>query len=162
MPRRHAGKLAQVRAFCEAHANPANVKKYSRYFTEGYDAFGLDQETLHAQAATWLERWGGELGLAGFLDLGDALVRTGKYEEASFAYLFARAHKEQFEPGTLERIGRWFDDGICNWGHTDLVSSELVAPPPVFGMTQESGLILRTSASHRRQRSKSLCCRQRM
>ena len=31
------------------------------------------------------------------------------------------------------------------------MSSELVAPPPVFGMTHESGLIFRTSSSHSRQ-----------
>ena len=35
------------------------------------------------------------------------------------------------------------------------MSSWLVAPPPVLGMTQESGLTLRTSESHRRHRAKS-------
>ena len=35
------------------------------------------------------------------------------------------------------------------------MSSRLVAPPPVFGITQESGLIWRTSWSHVCQRSKS-------
>ena len=42
------------------------------------------------------------------------------------------------------------------------MSSELVAPPPVFGMTHESGLIFRTSPSQSCQSSNSRCCRQRM
>ena len=42
------------------------------------------------------------------------------------------------------------------------MSSGLVAPPPVFGITQESGLILRTSASQSRHSSKRRCCCQRM
>ena len=37
----------------------------------------------------------------------------------------------------------------------------LVAPPPVFGMTRETGLILRTSVSQRRHKSNSRCCRHR-
>ena len=37
------------------------------------------------------------------------------------------------------------------------MSSGLVAPPPAFGITQESGLILRTSASQSRQSSKRRC-----
>lgn len=31
-------KFNQVRQFCETNGNPAIVQKYSRYFTEGYDA----------------------------------------------------------------------------------------------------------------------------
>ena len=42
------------------------------------------------------------------------------------------------------------------------MSSGLVAPPPVLGITHESGLILRTSASQSRQSSKRRSCCQRM
>ena len=41
-------------------------------------------------------------------------------------------------------------------------ASELPAPPPVLGMTHESGLILRTSSSHSRHSANSRSCRQRM
>jgi hypothetical protein len=30
--------------YCHAHSDEAIVKKYSRYFKEGYDACGVDKE----------------------------------------------------------------------------------------------------------------------
>ena len=85
---------AHIRAFCEQNADPALVAKYQRYFVEGYDAFGVDGKKMEQQRAVWLEHYRNQLGLAGFLDLGDRLVATGKYEEASFALGFAGAEQE--------------------------------------------------------------------
>jgi 3-methyladenine DNA glycosylase AlkD len=69
--------------------------------------------------------------MEGFLQLGDILVKTGKYEEASFAIWFVDCFKKEFTPATLERIGLWLDNGVCNWAHADVLSykifSELVS-----------------------------------
>lgn len=119
---------AHIRAFCEQNADPALVAKYQRYFVEGYDAFGVDGKKMEQQRAVWLEHYRNQLGLAGFLDLGDRLVATGKYEEASFALGFAGAFSKEFTAQTLARLGNWLDHGICNWAHTDGFSLDLLAP----------------------------------
>jgi 3-methyladenine DNA glycosylase AlkD len=118
---------AAVREYCIRKADPERVKKYARYFTEGYDAYGLDNKDPEWDASRIA--WGERLRAAGpevYLDAGDLLVRTGKYEEASFAILFARDAAERHTPYAFERIGRWFDGGIRNWGHTDVLCGEVL------------------------------------
>ncbi len=33
----------EIRRYCQANANEAIAKKYSRYFKEGYNAYGLSK-----------------------------------------------------------------------------------------------------------------------
>ena len=120
-------KFLEIRRFCEQHANPANVKKYSWYFTEGYDAYGLDRETLENQRDIWLEAWKNEMTPDDYLLLGDKLVSTGKYEEASYAIVFMANFKDQLDENHFNKIGHWLDDGIINWGHTDALSSLILS-----------------------------------
>jgi 3-methyladenine DNA glycosylase AlkD len=119
----------EVRAFCQANANPANIKKYSRYFVEGYDAYGVDFKLIVPQRDQWLGKYRASIGLQGFLDLGDQLIKTGKYEEASFAISFISQFEDEYTPQTLERVAKWLDDGIRNWAHTDILSGGVL---PVF------------------------------
>jgi 3-methyladenine DNA glycosylase AlkD len=120
-------KLTEIRAFCQKHADPALARKYSRFFTEGYDAYGLDRELIEKQRSRWLEEWSDELGLQGFLELGDLLVQNGKYEEASCAICFVREFTKEFTPETLQRFGAWLDGGFRNWAHTDILSGEVLS-----------------------------------
>lgn len=119
--------LKEIRLACEAGADPARVAKYARYFTEGYDAFGIDWKSpeWEARRGVWLET-NRARGLGWFLELGDALVRTGKYEEASLAILFAKELRDQFTPEAFAGLGHWFEGGIRNWGHTDVLCGELL------------------------------------
>ena len=120
-------KFLEIRRFCEKNANPEIVKKYSRYFTEGYDAYGLDQKTFESQRDKWLELWKKDFTLNDFLLLGDKLISTGKYEEASFAITFMYSTKENLTAETFDRLGRWLEDGILNWAHTDILSGRALS-----------------------------------
>jgi len=120
--------LAEIRSFCEANADPGQVAKYARYFREGYDAFGVHQDVYEQQKNAWIEAHKRSLGLEGFLDLGDRLVRTGKYEEASFAIYFVQPFRDEFTPETFDRLGAWLDTGIRNWAHTDVLCGALLGP----------------------------------
>ncbi len=117
-------RFLEIRRFCEKNANPDIVKKYSRYFTEGYDAYGIDQETSESQRDKWLKLWKKDFTLNDFLLLGDKLVSTGKYEEASFAISFIYSSKENFTSETFDRLGSWLENGIMNWAHTDILSGK--------------------------------------
>ncbi|MBA7569190.1 hypothetical protein ES708_10928 [subsurface metagenome] len=88
-------KFNEIRSFFSERANPEIVKKYSKYFREGYDAWGIDQKTFEDQRDKWLNAWRDQLSIDDFLQLGDLLVSTGKYEESSCAILFVEAHKEK-------------------------------------------------------------------
>jgi len=118
-------KLAEIRKFCRNNADQARVRKYARFFTEGYDAYGVDPKLMERQRDLWLRDFGKQLDLEGFLKLGDALVTSGKYEEAVYAIWFAAAFRDQFTPATFERVGRWLDDGFRNWAHVDVFCGEV-------------------------------------
>lgn len=115
-------KFMAIRQFCEANTNPENVKKYARFFTEGYDAYGLGRVVFETQRDLWLEAWKHEMSFQDYLDLGDTLIATGKYEEASFAITFVYHQSDKFSAKTFDHLGKWLDNGILNWGHTDVLS----------------------------------------
>lgn len=145
--------VAEVHEFCVANANPAIVLKYAKFFREGYDAFGLD----HKDPA-WVEnrkRWVGRLRAAGpraWLDVGDILTRTGKYEEASFAIEFAMDLEEFHDAAAFRRIGKWFDGGIRNWGHTDALCLSVLSHFLTDGIVQLEALTPWRESEHKFQR----------
>jgi 3-methyladenine DNA glycosylase AlkD len=120
-------KFSEVRQFCEENANPDNVKKYSRYFTEGYDAYGLDKNMYLTQRDKWLTEWEEEFSFIDFLELGNKLIATGKYEEASFAVSFMYSNTNKFTKETFEKLGLWLENGIVNWAHTDVLSGNALS-----------------------------------
>jgi 3-methyladenine DNA glycosylase AlkD len=119
---------SEIRLFCLAHADPKIVAKYSKYFREGYDAFGLSREVFESQRDVWVQKYGDELGLAGFLELGDCLITTGKFEEASYAITFLVRFKKEWTKETFQRAGCWLEDGLCNWAHSDALCGEVLGP----------------------------------
>lgn len=117
----------EIRHFCEANANPDLVKKYARYFVEGYDAFGVDGKLILEQRKQWLADWGKEHDLNWFLDLGDRLVATGKYEEGWIGMAFIIMQVKSITPESFVRVGAWLEDGLHNWAHVDTLSGDLLS-----------------------------------
>ena len=114
----------QIRTYCEANADEAVVKKYGRFFKEGYDAYGLTQELMEDKIKTLLA--GGDLDLGTVLEASIPLVESGKYEETGFAVrLLSDGFAKQFDRDTFEVVSKWFDVGIVNWAHTDVTCSLL-------------------------------------
>ncbi|MCX6639521.1 MAG: DNA alkylation repair protein [bacterium] len=118
--------LSEIRAFCEANADPALVAKYAYYFKKGYDAYGVGREKFEEYSKSLVKAYKDQLGFDAFLKLGDSLVKSPKYEEGSFAIVFAIAFKKQYKPETLTRFGSWLDDGLRNWAHVDYISSKVL------------------------------------
>jgi 3-methyladenine DNA glycosylase AlkD len=120
--------IADIRQFCTAHASAAQVKKYARFFTEGYDAYGIDKDTWEAHEGMIFERYHDALGLDGVLTLGDKLFASGKYEEGSFAIVTARPLLDVFDKDAVEHIGHWLEKGVRNWAHCDVICGQLIGP----------------------------------
>jgi len=120
-------KFIEIRKFCEQNADPRIVKKYARYFKEGYDAYGLTPQIFETQRDKWLDLWKQELSVNDFILLGDRLIATGKYEEAGFAIAFIYSNTRKLIPEMFEKLGSWLENGIANWAHTDVLSGKVLA-----------------------------------
>jgi len=114
----------ETEAFCKANADPTIVQKYSRYFREGYDAFGVSSELLNKKA-------GEILALPGLTNdqinrICLQLVRSPKYEMTSVAVLMLKKTMKQWDSETFVTVGKLFSLGITNWGHTDYICGEII------------------------------------
>ncbi len=118
---------SEIRSFCAENANEKLASRYARFFTEGYDAYGLTKEAMEEHSKKFFEAYKEELGLDGFLRLGDILLQSGKYEEASFAILFTIPLHSQYTTETFQKLGQWLETGIRNWAHTDILCSEVLS-----------------------------------
>ncbi len=125
--RRIQSIASEIRAFCAENADEKVASRYARYFTEGYDAYGLTRELMEGHIKKFFETYKDELGLEGFLKLGDLLLESGKYEEASFAICFLFPLQDQYTVETFQRLGEWLENGIRNWGHTDVLCGEVLS-----------------------------------
>jgi 3-methyladenine DNA glycosylase AlkD len=114
-------KHQEVIAFYTKNADENEVKKLARYFKEGLDAYGIDKDKSIAQRKKWLAEWQNDMTITDYLDFGDKLVATGKYEEAHCATEFIKSKKDEFTIETFERIGNWLENGIQNWANTDVL-----------------------------------------
>lgn len=112
-------------AFGKANYNEAIVKKYSRYFKDGvFDSWGLTTELLYGKVDEIIAMKGVDFNF--IRETSKLLVRGEKYEETSFAILFYRKFSEQFSQETFHDIEQWFETGISNWGHCDVISGDLL------------------------------------
>jgi len=118
----------EIRSYCRANADEAIVKKYSRYFKEGYDAYGVSKEKYEEKVALLINDK--RINMKLVLSASRYLIKSGKYEETSFAIRMLSAFSEEFTIATFYEIGKWFVIGITNWAHTDVICGMLI--PPFF------------------------------
>ena len=115
----------EIQSYCRANSDEVIVKKYSRYFKEGYDAYGLTKEQLEEKVSSILRDKSIDMKLV--LSTSRYLIKSGKYEETSFAIRLLSEFSEQFTAATFREIGKWFEIGIINWGHTDVICGMLIS-----------------------------------
>jgi 3-methyladenine DNA glycosylase AlkD len=107
----------EIHEFCVANADEEVVRKYARYFRDEYDGFGVSHEMVEEKVAELLGRDGVTMKLV--LRTAPLLLKTGKFEETSFAMHLLMGFSEQFTRDTFDELGKWFEIGITNWAHTD-------------------------------------------
>jgi len=124
---RYKEVLAKVEKYCLDHEDPLIVSKYARYFREGYDAFGLEEEQIHALRDEILAAY--SFSALETAELGWYLLQPGKYEYASVAVLLLKEKKDEFDRDVFDWVQKWFDKGVDNWAHSDMLCSQIT---PVF------------------------------
>ena len=116
----------EIKSFCERNADKKLVMKYSRYFKEGYDAYGVDSKILESQYDRWIEVYKENMSFNEAKKLGDILYSSGKYEESALAMKFFREYKDEYKKKDLETIKKWLDRYATNWANTDVLSWEII------------------------------------
>jgi 3-methyladenine DNA glycosylase AlkD len=114
-------RFNEIRNFCETNSNPEIIKKYQKYFKEGYDGYGIDDKVFKSHIEKWVEQWKEEMTIESYMDLGDALMKNGRFEEKHVAINFIQSCRKDFSKDTFYRVGNWFDSGIDNWATTDVM-----------------------------------------
>ncbi len=114
-----------IRQFCKENTNPAIVKKYSRFFKEGYDAYGLDSKSYDTCLKTLTDK--DKLTLKLVLESAPDLIASGKYEETFFVIIMLKRFYPEFTAKTLKEIEKWLKIGIVNWAHADVLAGDIVA-----------------------------------
>ena len=115
----------EIRNYCRANADEAVVKKYSRYFKEGYNAYGVSREKYEEKVDSLLNDK--RINMKLVLSASRYLVKSGKYEETSFAIRLLSKFSDEFTASTFDEIGKWFEIGITNWAHTDVICGMLIS-----------------------------------
>ncbi len=107
----------ELRKYCIDNADEAMVKKYSRYFKGGYDAWGLTQALMDAKKKELIERDIITFDL--IFETAPLLMKSGKYEETSFVLIMLLQMKKKFDKATFYKVESLFEIGINNWAHAD-------------------------------------------
>ena len=108
--------------YCKSNTNEEIIKKYSRYFKEGYDSYGLSQELLYEKVDSIIGNKKVDFNL--LRETSKILVKSLKYEETSFAILFYRRFSGSFTRETFDDISSWFETGLRNWASCDVICGD--------------------------------------
>lgn len=146
--------VSTVRSYCRENAQPDKADKWARYFSEGYDAWGLlerDHPVWTSQQDAWSAGFAA-LGPDGFIEAGCELFRSGKYEEGALAIRFLKPFSGQIDDARVSALTAWFDGGIRNWAHVDVLCGEILSPLVESGQLRPSSFKAWRTAPHRFQR----------
>ncbi len=117
----------EIFSFCESyffdHENPQLAAKYARYFTEGYDAFGLEEAQLKELRQLIFQNF--EPTVPELASLAYHFFATGKYEFGSLALILLKKHRPRYTRLVYDEIKRCLDDVVENWAHSDLIATKL-------------------------------------
>ncbi|TFH49957.1 MAG: DNA alkylation repair protein [Bacteroidia bacterium] len=125
----------EIRQYCRECASEELRIKYSRYFREGYDAYGMSQPQMDMKIKELHKR--GDVLLRVVMEAAPDLLSTGKYEETSFVLGLINKKEKEYTVETFRTLGWLFASGIANWAHADMlgmyimpkfIKKEIVSP----------------------------------
>jgi 3-methyladenine DNA glycosylase AlkD len=111
--------------FGAQNSNAVLVAKYSMYFREGYDAYGLSPGMVEEKVKEMLAM--PEVTHKLLVDSSFLLVSSPKYEIPVFAFRFFLSFHKQWTLEDFRAVEKWFSIGINNWAHTDYICGELMS-----------------------------------
>jgi 3-methyladenine DNA glycosylase AlkD len=141
-----------IRRFLKANADKAVIKKYAKYFKEGYDPYGVAGEKLGPKIDEWFNLCEEKLSHRQLLTLCEHLLSTGKFEEASIAFGFAARLRNKYNKSLFNTVGKWFEIYVTNWAHCDGACGNVVYPFLADRVVSFDDLLAWTKSPHRWKR----------
>lgn len=121
----------EIYRICEKYfldlEDPVLVTKNAKFFTEGYDAYGLTEDQIRTLKKRLIEEY--EIGPHEASEMGLKFLKTGKYEFGSLAIMLLKKFRPRFDRFVFEQVSLWLEQGIENWAHTDYLCTKVT---PVF------------------------------
>jgi 3-methyladenine DNA glycosylase AlkD len=117
-----------IQDFCINEGSPEIVKKYSRFFKEGYDAYGIDRKAFSEKLKEWSKDFKSIPSEKEKIEFCNRLVSTGKYELLSLGIMFFKTVAKSLNTEYLEICKNWLDRYISNWAHADILCAEVIKP----------------------------------
>jgi len=114
----------ELAAYGEANLNPDNIRKYLRYFKEGFDSYGLSSEQLAGRVEWILSLPGMNQEKVRAITL--TLVKSPKYEMRIIAVKLMQHFRKSWSEADFRTVEKWFSLGISNWAETDVICGELM------------------------------------
>lgn len=115
-----------IRSFCIENNDTERALRQSRFFTEGYDGYGIPSKTIESFAKELFQTHQSDLKL--IIKTARLIVVQNKFEEIQTIILLLSQLKKQFRSGTFAEIEFWFENGIHNWAHTDQICAQIISP----------------------------------
>jgi 3-methyladenine DNA glycosylase AlkD len=115
-----------IRRFLRRNSDERIIKKYAKYFKEGYDPYGVAGEKLGPKIDEWFNLCEEKLNRKELLTLCEHLLSTGKFEEASIALGFVERLRGKYNKSLFNTVGKWFERYIINWAHCDGACGNIV------------------------------------
>jgi 3-methyladenine DNA glycosylase AlkD len=106
-----------IKNFCILNADEEIVKKYSRYFKDGFYGYGLANGLIQSKVKEYANQGWCTIDLV--YEVSKLLVPEKKFELPSFAFNLLNEFNKELDYKTFEIIETWFSPGINNWAHTD-------------------------------------------
>lgn len=128
--------VLDIHDFLEANANPELVKKYSRYFKDGYKGFGVDYK-ITGPFKDEIIKMNSNLSFDDYLLLADQLITLPSYEEKMMAVSFIIYFKKKINTVAMEHFELWLEKYVDNWATCDTLCGELVS---IYLLTQKDQL----------------------
>jgi 3-methyladenine DNA glycosylase AlkD len=80
------------------------------------------------------------------------LFKSGKYEEGALSIRFVKAVRDEIGEEQLAAMEGWFDGGVRNWAHVDVMCMEILSPLIEAGKLKPAALAGWRTSPHRFQR----------
>jgi 3-methyladenine DNA glycosylase AlkD len=143
-------KIKEIRSFFEANADSAIVAKYSRFFKEGYNGYGIDQKIFESQRDMWFREWN-FFTINDYLNIGDQLILSGKFEDISISISFISLLKEKYSITIFNHMGKWLEN-FTNWANTDVLCMMVLSHFVINGIIKPEKLTEWTSSKSKWKR----------
>ena len=130
-----------IQAFYKKNANPEIVKKYAKFFREGYDAYGIDTQIYANKVDQLYSEIEMDFKLSDLKHLFKMLLESNKFEEVSTVINLLSRMRIYYSKTLFKDIMKWLAKYFHNWAHVDIASNIVLSKFILEGVISHDDLL---------------------